>query len=75
MGTLLFNEMIIINAFGLNENTKVGKMKKEIYEHLDFNSTIINDNQEYNDDKQINLKDINEDNNEPCSINDSKEID
>ena len=75
MGTLLFNEMIIINAFGLNENTKVGKMKKEIYEHLDFNSTIINDNQEYNDDKQINLKDINEDNNEPYSINDSKEID
>ena len=26
LGTLIFNEMIIINAFGLNDNTKIGIM-------------------------------------------------
>lgn len=64
LGTIIFNEMIIVNIFGLNENTKAGKIKKELLDNERFNSTIVNENEnemdnenEYN---KISIEDIKE---------------
>ena len=58
LGTLIFNEMIIINAYGLDENTKVGKIKKELLDHVELNSSVVlNENE--NEDNQVSINDIN----------------
>ena len=50
-GTLLFTEMIIINNWGLNENTKSGIIKKEKLDDMELTSGI-NENDEDNEDKE-----------------------
>jgi hypothetical protein len=51
-GTIIFNEIIIINSFGLNENTKAGKMQKEILDNEQIKaSLILNENE--NEDNEI----------------------
>ena len=60
LGTLIFNEMIIINAFGLNENTKVGKIKKEALDNVQLKTSIISNEDEMNDENELNKISIND---------------
>ena len=60
LGTLIFNEMIIINAFGLNENTKAGKIKKEILDNIQLDSTTILNENEDEDEDEVNQESIND---------------
>ena len=49
-GTLIFNEILIINAWGLNEHTKPGFLIKEQLDNLPPDGTLlIFDNEENND--------------------------
>ena len=48
-GTIIFNEMIIINCWGLNENTKSGIVRKERLESLELQNTINSDDNDDND--------------------------
>jgi len=51
-GTLIFNEMILINCWGLNENTKSGIIDKEKLENIELKNPVINDDDnDDNDDK------------------------
>ena len=60
LGSLIFNEMIIINAFGLNENTKAGKIKKEILDNIQLQSTtILKENEDEDEVNQVSINDIN----------------
>ena len=63
IGTLIFNEMIILNFFGLNKNTKSGKIEKEALDKGDLKSTIIF-NETDNEDKEVQLNDIEQEENE-----------
>ena len=63
IGTLIFNEMIILNFFGLNKNTKSGKIEKEALDKGDLKSTIIF-NETDNEDKEVQLNDIEQGENE-----------
>ena len=65
LGTLIFNEMIIINAFGLNDNTKIGIMQKEVLDNEQINPSMFNENENEseineNEDNPIYLNEINE---------------
>ena len=64
LATLIFNEMIIINVFGLNENTKIGIMQKGILDNEQLNPSTFNENESEinneNEDNQICLEEINE---------------
>ena len=48
-GTIIFNEMIIINCWGLNENTKSGIVRKERLESLELQNTTNSDDNDDND--------------------------
>ena len=55
IGTLVFNEILILNFFGLNKDVKTNIIKrgeKEKKETLEMNSTIINDT--INDEEEAN---------------------
>ena len=54
---LLFNEMIIINAFGLNENTKMAMLKKEKEEFIHRNSSFsfYDKNEENNEEDRVSI--------------------
>ena len=55
-GTLIFNEMVIINYCGFYENTKTGKIDKEQLDNIELNDTnIFNENDE--DDKEGSFSD------------------
>ena len=43
LGTLIFTEIIIINAFGLNDYTKIGLLIKETLDNRSRNDTLIED--------------------------------
>ena len=59
IGTLIFNEMLIINYWGLNENTKSGQIKKEILETRELQgSTINSDDSEDDEDNEENYNQI-----------------
>ena len=74
LGTLIFNEMIIINAFGLNENTKVGKIKKEALDNVQLKTSIIS-NEHENGDEMNNENEDNENINEKVEMeNEYKKI-
>ena len=70
LGTILFNEMIIINAFGLSDNTKSGIKKKEKLENIELNSTEIFENEENKEDKIVGLNDLLEENEEVINEDD-----
>lgn len=56
---LIFNEMIIINCFGLNENTKKGLLIKEENDNsTELNTTVISYNDEERKESYISDKDI-----------------
>ena len=61
-GTLIFTEIIVLNFWGMNENTKTGLMLKEKLENIQNNSNkIINDENEDEDDddnEKINYNNI-----------------
>ena len=58
-GTLIFNEMILINCWGLNENTKSGIINKEQLENIELKNPVINeDNDDDNDDCKENCDQI-----------------
>ena len=50
-GTLVFNEMVVINICGLNRNTKIELIIKEQQEILDIKSTADSDDENENGDK------------------------
>ena len=54
---LLFNEMIIINTFGLNENTKMAMLKKEKEEFIHRNSSFsfYDKNEENNEEDRVSI--------------------
>ena len=58
-GTLIYNEIIIINSCGLNKNTKQGFLIKEKQEIQDIKSSNESDSEDDSEDK-----DKEEDNNE-----------
>ena len=47
-GTIIFNEMVIFNCCGLNENTKSGKINKEKLERIELSDTTFNEDNEDN---------------------------
>ena len=56
--TLIFNEILIINAWGLNEHTKTGFLIKEKLDQLPPEGTVlIFDNEENNDDNETKSND------------------
>jgi hypothetical protein len=61
-GTIIFNEMLIINRWGLNENTKSGIIKKERLEGIELQNTM---NSEDNDDNEDNKESFSQTINEP----------
>ena len=64
-GTLIFTEMMILNFWGLNENTKSGKIKKEKLDHLELSSTMVfNENEIENEDRNENLNELDKENND-----------
>ena len=75
LGTLIFNEMIIINAFGLNDNTKSGIIKKEKLDNIELKSTEIFENEENQEDKKVRLNDILEEKNEEEKKEEIDEVD
>lgn len=56
-GTLIFNEIIVINYFCLNENTKKGFLLKEKLDNMPIDSTIITN---YDEEDIENSKDCND---------------
>ena len=48
-GTLIFTEIIIINVWGLNENTREGILLRERLDQMPRNDTIFIDDEENND--------------------------
>ena len=52
-GTLIFTEMIIINHFGLNENTRSGKINKEKLEDMELNIGILEKEEDNEDNGDI----------------------
>ena len=70
LGTIIFNEMIIINAFGLSDNTKSGIKKKEKLDNIDLNSTEIFENEGNKEDKIVSLNDLLEENEEVINEDD-----
>ena len=56
IGTLIFTEMLIINFWGLNENTKSGQIKKEKLETIEMKNTINSEDSEDSDDNDYNKK-------------------
>ena len=59
-GALIFNEMIIINAYNLEEGTQEGLLNKEKLDSLDNNELIINEsiiNNENDDEEEDNIND------------------
>ena len=71
LGTLIFNEMIILNFFGLNENTKKNFIIKEQLESKELNDST---NEGENDNVSINgykvkLNDIEDEN---CNFKESE---
>ena len=65
ISTLIFNEMIIINAWGLNENTRKELLIKEKQEFRESNSSrlLSFENDEEEEDKDIKEDDIDNNNN------------
>lgn len=64
IGTLIFNEMIIIKAFGLDEETKKGLLKKEQCEENNERNDSVSTTNEYNLQERMNNQ--NEDNEDNC---------
>ena len=58
IGTLIFTEMLIINCWGLNENTKSGQLKKEKLETIELQNTI--DSEDSGDDNEFNKESLSE---------------
>jgi hypothetical protein len=56
--TLIFNELIIINAFGFNQNTKKGYIKKEMLELQNINSLDNYEDEENSEENENNEKSI-----------------
>ena len=56
--TLIFNELLIINAFGFNQNTKKSFIKKEILELNNINSFDINEDEEDSEENEDNEENI-----------------
>ena len=56
-GTLMYNEMIIINKWGLQENTKKGLLLKEQKESNTINLVPVEDNDEDNNNEKNNNND------------------
>ena len=52
--TLIFNELIIINAFGFNQNTKKGFIKKEMLELQNINSLENHEDEEDSEENEEN---------------------
>ena len=67
--------MIIINAFGLNDNTKSGIIKKEKLDNIELKSTEIFENEENQEDKKVRLNDILEEKNEEEKKEEIDEVD
>ena len=63
-GTLIFNEMIIVNAFGLDEGTKSGIMKKEKLDNIEMQSSVIYEKDDNQEEKNVSLNDISNENKE-----------
>ena len=63
-GTLIFNEMIIVNAFGLDEGTKSGIMKKEKLDNIEMQSSVIYEKDDNQEEKNISINDISNENKE-----------
>ena len=60
IGTLIFTEMLIINFWGLNENTKSGQIKKEKLETIEMKNTINSEDSEDSDDNDYNKESLSE---------------
>jgi len=76
-GTLMYNEMIIINKWGLQENTKKGLLLKEQKESNTINVVPVEDNDEDNNNEKNNNNDniINDiDSDEDDNYEDDKKI-
>ena len=58
IGTLIFTEMLIINFWGLNENTKSGQIKKEELETIELQNTINSEDSDDNDYNKESLTEI-----------------
>ena len=75
LATLVFNEVIIINAFGLNTNTRKGMLKKEKQEFLSIEDDVNDDSDNEDDDgkkeKILNAKDENSNEKDNHAINSS----
>ncbi len=71
LGTLIFNEIIILNFFGLNKNTKKNYIIKEEIESKELNKSF---SEEENNDLSINdnKKKLNDTGDENCDINESE---
>ena len=70
LGTLIFNEIIILNFFGLNKNTKKNYIIKEELESKELNKTF---SEEESNDLSINdnKEKLNATGDENCDINES----
>jgi hypothetical protein len=75
LATLVFNEVIIINAFGLNTNTRKGMLKKEKQEFQSIEDGVNDDSGDEDDDekkeKMLNPKDENSNEKDNNGINKS----
>ena len=73
LATLVFNEVIIINAFGLNTNTRKGMLKKEKQEFQSIEDGVNDDSGDEDDDekkeKMLNPKDENSNEKDNNGIN------
>ena len=71
--TLIFNELIIINAFGFNQNTKKGFIKKEMLELQNINSLENHEDEEDSEENEENSdskrETLNENDNRQSTIN------
>lgn len=56
--TLIFNELLIINAFGFNQNTKKGFIKKEMLELQNINSLDNHEDEEDSEENEDNEENI-----------------
>ena len=58
IGTIIFTEMLVINFWGLNENTKSGQIKKEELETIELQNTINSEDSDDNDYNKESLTEI-----------------
>ena len=58
IGTIIFTEMLVINFWGLNENTKSDKKKKEELETIELQNTINSEDSDDNDYNKESLSEI-----------------